>query len=78
MIQRRNSRWFWAVCTRRALLATAVRTDMQLKFSWGVGKDMESAARMRDVCYNDEYIHPLDITKVPSAKCNSLHIGEPT
>ena len=46
---------------------------MQLKFSWGVGKDMESVARMRDAYRTDVYIHPLDITKVPSAKCNSLH-----
>ena len=38
---------------------------MQLKFSWGVGKDMESVARMRDAYRTDVYIHPLDITKVP-------------
>ena len=78
MIQWRNSRRFWAVCTRRALLATAVRTDMLSKFSWVVDRDTESIARMHDVCHNDEYIHPLDRAKVPSARYNSSHNDVPT
>ena len=58
MIQRRNSRWFWAVCTRRALLATVAKTDMPSKFSWVVDRDTESIVHVRDAYRTDVYIHP--------------------